>query len=205
MTVIGVTGPTGAGKTTLLRMLERAGFWAVDCDRLYDGLLRTDDSLRTALADAFGPVFLPDGSLDRPALAARVFGDSRELDRLNAVVYPAVCAAVGQIVRNCSQGGVAVDAVNLVESGLGNLCARTIAVTAPAETRLRRIMERDGISEERAAARIAAQKPDSFYRRHCDVVLENRGAAEEFERRAGRVLEKLLREVDEDGCTEYGR
>ena len=78
MTVIGVTGPTGAGKTTLLGMLEQAGFQIVDCDRLYYALLRADEGFRRQLTDAFGPVFLPDGSLDRPALAARVFGDSGE-------------------------------------------------------------------------------------------------------------------------------
>ena len=72
MTVIGVTGPTGAGKTTLLGMLEQAGFQIVDCDRLYYALLRADEGFRRQLTDAFGPVFLPDGSLDRPAQAANI-------------------------------------------------------------------------------------------------------------------------------------
>lgn len=69
MTVIGLTGPTGAGKTTALEALEELGFQAVDCDRLYDELLRTSPALREAIAAAFGDVFLPDGGLDRPGLA----------------------------------------------------------------------------------------------------------------------------------------
>lgn len=173
MTVIGVTGPTGAGKTSVLKVLAQAGFEIIDCDQLYYDLLRTDASFRGKIAEAFGPVFLPDGSLDRPALAGKVFGDSRELERLNAIVYPTVFATVEQKVKNCSQLGVAIDAINLIESGLGGLCSRTIAVIAPPEVRLRRIMLRDHLTEQRAAARIAAQKPDDFYREHCEIVMEN--------------------------------
>ena len=193
MTVIGVTGPTGAGKTTLLHVLEQAGFQVIDCDRLYYELLRTDASFRQRLAEAFGPVFLPDGSLDRPALAARVFGSSGELDRLNAIVYSAVCAAVKQKVKDCSQLGVAIDAINLVESGLDSLCACTVAVTAPAALRQQRIMVRDRLDAQRAAARMAAQKPDSFYREHCDLVLENgEGSPEAFAELVRRELAGLL-------------
>ena len=193
MTVIGVTGPTGAGKTTLLSLLEKKGFLVIDCDKLYYELLDSDLTFRQALEGAFGPIFLPDGSLDRPRLAARVFGDSRELDRLNAIVYPAVYAAVEQKVRDCSQIGVAIDAVNLVESGLGALCTRVAAVTAPPEVRLRRIMARDHIDEARAAARIAAQKPDSYYYQHCDGVLENSvECREEFEKAAAVFLRDLM-------------
>lgn len=205
MTVIGVTGPTGAGKTTVLTVLARRGFEVVDCDRLYYALLRTDAAFRHALEEAFGPVFLPDGSLDRRGLAAKVFGDSRELARLNAVVYPTVYAAVEQKVKNCSQLGLAIDAVNLVESGIGALCTLTVAVTAPPEVRRKRIMARDGLDVERAMARIAAQKPDSYYREHCDLVLENtEDNQEKFERQAEETLAKLLREVEENNeCTEY--
>ena len=193
MMVIGVTGPTGAGNTTLLSMLEKRGFLVIDCDKLYYELLDSDQSFRQALERAFGPIFLPDGSLDRPRLAARVFGDSRELARLNAVVYPAVYAAVEQKVRDCSQIGVAIDAINLIESGLDALCTRVAAVTAPPEMRLRRIMARDRIDEKRAADRIAAQKPEQFYREHCDSVLENpTGDREAFEKAAEVFLRDLI-------------
>lgn len=174
MTVLGLTGPTGAGKTTALEVLADFGFEIVDCDALYYQLLRTDGWLRRSLTDAFGPVFLPDGELDRRTLAKRVFGDQRELDKLNAVVFPAMSAAVEQKIRKCSQKGLAIDAVNLVESGMGRLCAATVAVTAPPALRLRRIMARDGLTEAQARARIQAQKPDRWYAAHCGFLLENR-------------------------------
>ena len=65
MIVIGLTGPTGAGKTTALAALAGLGFEIVDCDKLYYQLLARDGGLRNALEAAFGPVFLPDGNLDR--------------------------------------------------------------------------------------------------------------------------------------------
>ena len=70
---------------------------------------------------------------------------------------------------------VGLDAINLIESGLGELCCRTVAVLAPGEQRVQRIMQRDHIPEEYARLRIQAQKPDSYYREHCTDVLENQG------------------------------
>ena len=153
MTVIGITGPTGAGKTTALRVLAELGFEIVDCDRLYYERLREDEGLRQALETAFGPVFLPDGSLDRKRLAERVFRDRRELERLNSIVNPAMCAAVGQKIQKCSWKGLAIDAINLVESGIGRMCDATVAVTADPAVRLRRIMARDGLDEGRGPHR----------------------------------------------------
>ena len=193
MTVIGLTGPTGAGKTTALEILAELGFEIVDCDALYYQMLRTDADLRQALVDAFGPVFLPDGQLDRKAVAKRVFGDPAELDKLNAIVFPAVSAAVEQKIKNCSQKGVAIDASNLVESGLGQLCDATVAVTAAPAIRLRRIMARDGLTQEQAQARINAQKPDSYYRSLCTYLLENQEADKEaFEGRMRDFFTDLL-------------
>lgn len=191
--IIGVTGPTGAGKTTVLHVLEARGFHVVDCDRLYDRLLVTDDDLRRGLAEAFGPVFLPDGALDRRALAARVFSDPAELEKLNAVVYPAVNAAVDREIARWGEKGLAIDAINLIESGLGRRCGLTVAVTADPAVRLRRIMARDGVDEARARARIAAQKPDEFYRRRCDFTLVNQsGSQREFQALAAEFFDAVF-------------
>ena len=182
MTVIGITGPTGSGKTTALTALERLGFQVVDCDALYYQLLAWDQGLRQGIQGAFGQVFLPDGQLDRRALGDIVFGNPAALDKLNALVYPAVSAAVKQKIENCTKKGLVIDAINLIESGLGDLCDWTVALTAAPDVRMKRIMARDGISEERAKARIAAQKPDKFYRRNCTFLLENRaGSKAEFD------------------------
>ena len=193
MTIIGITGPTGSGKTTALAALERLGFQVVDCDALYYRVLDRDQALREGLRREFGPVFLPDGSLDRRALAARVFSDPKELEKLNAVVYPAVNAAVEEEIARWGEKGLAIDAINLIESGLGRRCGLTVAVTADPSVRLRRIMARDGIDEARARARIAAQKPDEFYRRHCGFTLVNQaGSQREFETLAAEFFDAVL-------------
>ena len=87
MHIIGITGPTGCGKTTLLRVIEAHGGFTVDCDALYYEMLRENAPMRAALTEAFGDIFLPDGSLDRPKLGNRVFSDPDALARLNAIVY----------------------------------------------------------------------------------------------------------------------
>lgn len=193
MTVIGLTGPTGSGKTTALKSLKKRGFEIIDCDRLYDSLLETDEALRASLTAAFGEIFLPGGKLDRPKLAKKVFGNKAELDRLNAIVFPVIYAAVEAIIAKNTQKGIAIDAINLLECKLGQLCDMTLAITADPEIRLKRIMARDGIGEEQARARIAAQKPDKFYRKNCTFLLENRaGSAAEFERLTDEFMDNIL-------------
>ena len=149
-------------------------------------------------------MFLPDGSLDRRAVAERVFGDARELKKLNGVVFPAVSAAVEQKIRDSSQKGLAIDAINLVESGIGGLCDATVAVTAAPAIRLKRIMVRDGLTEEQARARIAAQKPADWYRGKCTFLLENQEEDREaFEALMRSFFQNLL-EIYEKGEDDDG-
>jgi len=182
MMIIGLTGPTGAGKTTALQVLAQMGFTVIDCDALYYELLKTDGVLRDEICAAFGDVFLPDGQLNRPVLAKAVFGDTKKLAQLDAIVARAMNKAVDGIIDGCKGRGVVIDAIKLIESGLGEKCDLTVALTAPAEVRLRRIMARDGIDEAYAKKRIDAQKKDSFYKKHCMFLLENRaGSQKEFQ------------------------
>lgn len=193
--IVGLTGGTGAGKTSALAALEDLGGTALDCDAVYHQMLRTDPALREAITAAFGPVFCPDGSLDRQKLGTLVFSDHAALDRLNAIVYEYLPP---ELLRR-AQGHtlVGLDAISLMESGLGRLCACTVAVLAPAEDRVRRIMARDGISEDYARLRISAQQPDVFYRERCSHILENNCATPaQFRDQARIFFRSMLREIE---------
>ncbi len=193
--IVGLTGGTGAGKTSALAALEDLGGTVLDCDAVYHQMLRTDPALREAITAAFGPVFCPDGSLDRQKLGTLVFSDHAALDRLNTIVYEYLPP---ELLRR-AQGHtlVGLDAISLMESGLGRLCACTVAVLAPAEDRVRRIMARDGISEDYARLRISAQQPDAFYRERCSHILENNCATPaQFREQARIFFRSMLREIE---------
>ena len=193
--VIGFTGPTGAGKTSALRALERLGGLVLDCDAVYHDLLRTDSTLRDAITGAFGQVFAPDGTLDRQRLGTVVFSDPSALDTLNRIIYARLPRELLRRMDESSAPVVGIDAINLVESGLCRLCRRTVAVLAPSEQRVRRIMARDGIPEEYARLRVQAQKDDEFYRIHCtDTLFNDCADAAAFEDAAYAALHRILKE-----------
>ena len=203
--VLGLTGGTGAGKTSALKAIQALGGETIDCDALYHEMLQTDESLRKALVREFGPeTFLPDGGLNRPYLGEQVFSREERLARLNEIVYAAIVPAVRTRVESGGSALWAIDAINLLESGMARLCDRTVAVTSPMELRLRRIMARDGIDEGYARLRIGAQRTDDYYREHCDLELSNDAAApEEFEEKAKRFFEKIIETVKEE--KQHGR
>lgn len=190
---IGITGGTGSGKTSALQALEELGGQVIDCDALYHRQLRRDEGLRRDIQAAFGEVF--DGeTLNRQKLGQVVFSDPDALQRLNDIVRLHLLP----VIRQEAAGHVLVglDAINLFESGLAEACRFTAAVLAPAEQRVRRIMQRDGISEEYARLRIGAQQPDSYYEERCSHVLRNEAdSPAAFQRQAAEAFKSMIREV----------
>ena len=195
MKVIGLTGPTGAGKTTVLDLLKAHGAAVMDCDKIYYEMLKENEDLRQGLRDAFGEVFLPDGNLDRRKVAELVFSNEENLKKLNTLVYYHMGVEIRRRLSAAKAEGktlAAVDAINLLQSGLGELCDTTVAVVASEETRLARIMERDGMDRERALSRIRAQEPEEYFRRHAKIVLENNGTQEALTAAAKECLAAYL-------------
>lgn len=196
MTVIGITGPSGAGKTTVLGVLEELGAAVIDCDALYHRLLREDAALLDGIRARFGPaVFDAEGNLDRKALGNVVFHDPEALSALNKLTHTAVLAALDKLLAQAEVSGrkaAAVDAIALIESGAAERCAVTVAVTARSEVRVKRLMAREGVSEDYARARVEAQQPDRFYEEHCDYVLRNDGLQSDCRRQAQDLFNRIL-------------
>ena len=177
--IIGITGGTGCGKTTLLEAIEGCGGLVLDCDAIYHQLLQSDKEMCNAIATRF-PGTVKDGQLQRKKLGAIVFADEAALADLNRITHRAV---KNEVLRRLESDPklAAIDAIGLIEGELAELCDITVAVTAPVEDRVQRIMARDGISEEYARNRIAAQKGDSWFAEHCDRVLVNDGTKADFQ------------------------
>ena len=196
MIVIGITGPTGSGKTTVLSVLKELGGAVADCDAVYHELLRTSGPMKDELRTRFGKeIFDENGDLRRKQLGAIVFGDQTALADLNTITHRYITTELERQIAQAraeNRPAVALDAIALLESGAGRLCGVTVAVTAPEDIRVRRIMAREGISEEYARARAAAQKPSAWFEERCTYTLRNDGTREEFEAKARSLLQSIL-------------
>jgi dephospho-CoA kinase len=187
--IIGITGGTGCGKTTLLTLIQQMGGLVLDCDAIYHQLLQTDLILLSAIEARF-PGTVCNGTLDRKKLGNIVFSDEAALTDLNRITHGAVREAVLKQLA-CQPKLAAIDAIGLFEGDLANLCDVTVAITAPEEMRIRRLMERDGITEDYAKARIRAQHDDAWYRSQCSHALENAGDPSQFAGKCLAFLESL--------------
>lgn len=187
--IIGITGGSGCGKTTLLNLIAEKGGLVLDCDAIYHELLKTDKAMLSAIDSRF-PGVVEDGQLNRKKLGAIVFADEKALLELNAITHAAVKA---EVLRRLETNPrlAAIDAIGLFEGNLAELCDVTVAVTAPIEDRVKRLMQRDGISEEYARSRIAAQHSDDWFRENCTVVLDNRSNLDAFATKCLAFLEHI--------------
>ena len=180
--LIGVTGGTGSGKTTVMQALCEKGVLGLDCDVIYHELLESSEEMLAAIRERFPACFM-DGKLDRKKLGTIVFAVPEALADLNAIAHKFVREEVHRRLREYVwQGGsvAVIDAIALFESGLADECVFTVGVTAPRETRLARIMAREGISEDYALSRIEAQPDDAYYESRCDYLLVNDGTMEDL-------------------------
>ncbi len=176
MTVIGITGGTGAGKSTALKALETLGAFSIDCDAVYHELLNTSVELLDEIASAFPGVVGKTRKLNRKKLGKVVFSSPEKLEILNGIAHKYVKASVDETLSELESSGsdlAAIDAIALLESGLGDLCTFKVAVIAPVEIRKARIIKRDKINALYAASRVNSQKPDSFFIENCDYTLVN--------------------------------
>lgn len=200
--LIGLCGRSGSGKGYVAERFAALGIPSVDTDAVYRNLTAPSETLSPCMMELvarFGPcVAADDNSLNRAAMRSIVFGgDSQALADLNKITHRHILAETERIAKELYGEGnkiVLIDAPVLYESGFDKKCARVIAVTAPEETVLRRIMRRDGIGEDAARARLKTQIAAVDLASRADFVIENAGDDEAMDAEIRSCVYKLTAE-----------
>jgi len=178
--LIGLTGGIGSGKSTVSARLAELGARVVDADAIVRQVQAPGTEVFAAIVERFGPgVVAEDGTLHRPALAARVFNDPEELKALNAIVHPAVGVGIAEALAEAAETDdvVILDVPLLVESGRDDMAAMVVVDLDP-EVAVQRLVEHRGFTEEDARARISRQASREERLAKADKVLDNSGSVE---------------------------
>jgi dephospho-CoA kinase len=193
--VVGLTGGIASGKSTFADALRARGVPVVDADALAREAVAPGTPALAAIARVFGADVVGEGgALDRRRLADVVFGDAEARRRLEAIVHPAVRAAMAEETRRLAAAGhdlAFYDTPLLYEVGLDRLLDAVVVVWAPAAVQRARLTARDGLAPTEAEARIAAQLPIDEKADRADFVVENVGEPGELGAKADRLLADL--------------
>ena len=188
--IIGLTGPTGAGKSSAAAVCKKLSIKHIDCDILARKAVEKGTNGLNAVVNAFGNDILnSDGSLNRKALAEKAFCDKMSTQLLNETLLPFIKELV---LKEIEGDVVLLDAPTLFESGINEICFKTVAVLSDSQIRLDRIMKRDNITKDAALLRINAGKTDDFYIKNCDFVIYNNKDEQTFNNEFSNLLREIL-------------
>ena len=192
---VGLTGGIGSGKSTVSARLAEHGATVIDYDQLARDAVELGTPALAAIAERFGPdVIAADGTLDREALAAVVFGDDAARADLEAITHPAIFELAVAMESTVPADGVVVhDHPLLIEIGMAGTCDLVVVVDVPEDVQVERLVELRGMSEEDARARLAAQASREERRAAADVVLENTGSIADLEARVDELWAQRVR------------
>lgn len=179
MVKIGITGGIGSGKSYVSRLLtEHYGIPVYNTDSEAKRLMLSDEGIRRRLTALLGKeIYKSDGTLNKPLLANYLFADSCHAGQINAIVHPQVKADFLKWAdRQTGCEVVALESAILFESGFDNIVDKVVMVYAPVELRIRRVMLRDGTTEEKIRQRIVAQMDDKAKQDRSDFIIFNDGS-----------------------------
>lgn len=171
---IGVTGGIGSGKSLVCRVIEAMGYPVFYSDYIARTITETDPKIKEQVQALFGFNIYTNGKLNRKKVAELVFADNALLAKLNSIIHPAVARSFEQwCMQNSNSKLVFKEAAILFETGIYRELHKTILVSAPEELRIKRVIERDGVSELEVRARMAKQMPEEEKKRLADFIIDN--------------------------------
>ena len=183
MTVIGLTGTSGSGKGAVSNIMAKNGAYIIDCDKIAHENMEIGGIAYNDIVTAFGKTILNcDGSISRQSLGSIVFTDINKLSLLNRITHKYICEGVMvAIEKHRDKKCVVIDAPLLFESRLNQICDYIWVVNANTDVRLKRVMERDGITKEQALLRFRNKKYFITLAEKSDFIIENNGSLETLE------------------------
>lgn len=191
--LIGLTGKTGSGKSSAARIFEKLGAFVADCDKVAHEIL-FDENIKKKLCALFSDSILDaEGNIDRKALGLTVFSDTHKLSLLNSVMHPAIVAKCVDLCKSSGKDICFMDGSELESSGADLLCDHIIVICANDETRLGRIMARDGISREDALRRMQAQQS---YSKEA-IIIENNLDEDALKKKLCLLYDRFLGEIND--------
>jgi len=194
--ILGVTGGIASGKTTVVKLLEEKGAPVIDFDVIAREIVEPGKPACKDIIAYFGEqVVRADGSLDREKLSNIIFRDPEKRKKLEGFTHPRIDAEfvrqVNEIGKKDPGAVIQVDVPLLIEIGLQYLFHKILVVYVPREVQMERLVRREGISREKAADILQAQKPIDEKTAYADFVIRNEGSIEETKRQVDELWEKI--------------
>ena len=178
--IIGVTGGIASGKSNVCNIIEQEGYPVIDCDKITAELSVQGGLLYNVIVKEFGEDFLLDnGDLDRKKLAKKIFNDSKSKEVLDKITHPIIYEEVKKRLDNVSDGLVFLEAPLLYESKFDSICDKIICVFLQKRLQVQRLMDREGIDEDYALAKIHSQMDLYIKKSLADYVIDSKGTFDE--------------------------
>lgn len=173
MLKIGLTGGIGSGKSIVARVFETLGIPVYYADDAAKRLMSTDENLKESIIKNFGEECYKSGQLDRKQLASIVFNNKEKLKLLNSLIHPATIADANEWMKKQKSAYIMKEAALLFESGAVKNLDYVIGVLSPADLRIKRVMQRDGLTEKEVMQRIDQQMDEKEKMKRCDFIITN--------------------------------
>ena len=189
--LVGLTGGIGSGKTTVTKVFTAMGIPVFNSDNVAKEIINTDKEVVAAISQQFGAVY-SNNLLDTKKMAAIVFNDKTALEQLNNIVHPKVAQHFNNWVKeNSSEPILIKEAAVLIESGAYQQMDKVILVIAPETLRIKRVMKRDKVSEEKVKERLSKQLSDAEKTNYANYLVDN-GSNELVMPQVLKIIEQLL-------------